>query len=139
MRAWTMVVILADLGSEVPSEVIVTSVIRARFCEQIGEAIGLKAEAQDLFLMGLFSMIDVITGQAMQDALTDLPLSDQTRAALQGAPNRYRVVLNLARAMERSRWTVVDQLLGSLHLRPGQVQPLYLAAVAWGDQSRHIR
>jgi EAL and modified HD-GYP domain-containing signal transduction protein len=139
MRAWTMVVILADLGNEVPSEVIVTSVIRARFCEQIGEAIGLKAQAQELFLMGLFSMIDVITGHEMQDALADLPLADETRAALLGLPNRQRTVLNLARALERSQWTVGDQLLGHLHLRPGQVLPLYRDAVSWGNQSRQIR
>jgi len=81
----------------------------------------------------------VIAGQEMPAAIADLPLSEETRAALLGVPNRQRAVLNLSRALERSQWAIADQILGSLHLKPGQVQPLYLEAITWGNRIRDVR
>jgi c-di-GMP-related signal transduction protein len=41
VRAWTTVVILAGWGSDQPLELVVTSVTRGRFCELLGEELGL--------------------------------------------------------------------------------------------------
>lgn len=137
MRAWTSVVILAGLGGDHPSEVVVTSVVRARFCELIGKELRLGEQADDLFLMGLFSMIDVLISRPMDEALEALPLSDEARGALLGKRNRFHQVLELVKMYERGQWAATDQLIGSLRLSPARVQPLYFDAVKWGDQSRN--
>jgi len=67
MRAWTSVVILAGLGGDHPSEVVVNSVTRARFCELVGAELKLGALCEELFLMGLFSHIDVLTSRPMEE------------------------------------------------------------------------
>jgi EAL and modified HD-GYP domain-containing signal transduction protein len=138
MRAWTSVVVLAGLGGDHLSEVIVTSVTRARFCELIGQELRLGEQADDLFLMGLFSMIDVLTGTTMEDALGTLPLSDQAQQALLGKQNRFRQILELTQMYERGQWSSAGQLIGSLRLPAARMQPIYLDAVTWGNQSRHM-
>jgi len=136
MRAWTMVVVLADLGRELPSELVVMSVVRARFCELVAEEMGLRQQSGDLFLMGLFSMLDTITGLDMKDVMAELPLTEETQAALLGEPNRSRSILNIVRAYERSQWLIADQLSGTLGLHKSQIPRMYAEAVDWGNKSR---
>ena len=138
MRAWTSVVVLAGLGGDHPSEVIVTSVARARFCELVGMELRLGAQTDDLFLMGLFSMIDVLTGMTMEEALSMLPLSEDSRGALMEKRNRFHQILELTRMYERGQWTAADQIIGSLRLSPSRIRPLYLDAIKWGNQSRDL-
>jgi EAL and modified HD-GYP domain-containing signal transduction protein len=139
MRAWTSVVILAGLGGDNPSELVVTSVTRARFCELIGMELRLGAECDDLFLMGLFSMIDVLTSRPMDEALSTLPLcKDAVSALLDNKPSKFRQILELVRSYERGQWGAADQLIGSLRLSARRVPELYADAVQWGDQSRQL-
>jgi EAL and modified HD-GYP domain-containing signal transduction protein len=138
MRAWTAVVILAGLGSDHPSEVVVTSVTRARFCELVGRELRLGERCEDLFLMGLFSPIDVLTHRPMDEALDALPLSREAREALLGRPNRLRQILELAQTFERGRWTLADQMIGGLRLSPSRVSTCYTEALAWGSRSRDL-
>jgi c-di-GMP-related signal transduction protein len=138
MRAWTAVVILAGLGSDHPTEVVVTSVTRARFCELIGKEMRLGEQSEDLFLMGLFSMIDVLTNRPMEEALISLPLSPEAHGALLGHPSRFSQILKLTEMFERGRWTLADQMIGSLRLSPSRVSACYAEAMQWGSQSRGL-
>lgn len=138
MRAWTSVVVLAGLGGDAPAEVIVVSVTRARFCELIGMELKLGAQADDLFLMGLFSMIDVLTGTTMEEALSTAPLSSEAKDALLGSRNRSHQILELARLYEQGRWAAAERLIWDLRLASGHIQSLYLDAVEWGNQSRAL-
>jgi EAL and modified HD-GYP domain-containing signal transduction protein len=138
MRAWTSVVVLAGLGGDKPSEIVVTSVTRARFCELIGQKMRLGDQCEDLFLMGLFSMIDAITGRPLDETLSALPLSQEARDALLGASNRFRPILDLIQVYERGRWSAADHLIGTLGLRPSEISSLYFDAISWGNQSRVI-
>jgi len=138
MRAWASVVILAGLGSEKPSELVVTSVTRARFCQLIGQELRIKDQQDDLFLMGLFSLIDALTGRPMEETLSAFPLSDSAHRALLGEPNRFRRVLDLVQLYERGRWAAADELIYGLGLRRSNVPSLYQAATVWGNQSRTL-
>ena len=74
LRTWATVVILADAGSERPLELIVTSVVRGRFCELAGLATGQHDRQHDLSLLGLFSMVDAIFGQPLNETLDAIGL-----------------------------------------------------------------
>jgi EAL and modified HD-GYP domain-containing signal transduction protein len=138
MRAWTAVVILAGLGSDHPSEVVVTSATRARFCELIGRELRLGEQCEDLFLMGLFSLVDVLTCRPMDEALSSLMLAPEARDALLGRPNRFHQILQLVQLLERGRWTLADHVIAGLRLYPSQVSTCYTEAMKWGNQSRDL-
>lgn len=134
MRTWATVIILADLGKDQPFETVVSSVIRARLCELIGHELQVGEQAQDLFLMGLFSLIDVLTGLPLETAIEDIPLVPAARDALLGADNDFRAILDLARAYERAEWDTATSLITRLGLTQDVVPSLYLEAVDWGNR-----
>ena len=138
IRAWAMVIILADLGVGVPFELVVTSVVRGRFCELVGELAGLGARSGDLFLLGLFSLLDAITGRPLTDALAEVPLADDVAAALLDRHGPMATVLALVEAYEAGRWSDVGARAEALAVPPEELATRYLAAVDWGHQSGHL-
>jgi c-di-GMP-related signal transduction protein len=138
MRAWASVVVLAGLGGDHLGEVIVTSVTRARFCELIGKEMKLGTQSEELFLMGLFSLIDVLMRCPMEQAIEALPLSSEARDALLGKPNRAKKVLDLVKLFEQGRWSAADELIWSLGLSSSHMESLYLDAAEWGNSSREL-
>lgn len=137
-RAWAMIAILADLGRNQPFELIATSVVRGRFCELVGQLAGLADRAADLFLLGLFSMIDEITGRPLADAVAELPLAQDIHDALLGHPTDLGPVLELATAYERGDWPTVASLGTRLPVSGAALPSLYLAAVDWGNLSSQL-
>jgi len=134
LRTWATVVILADAGSERPLELIVTSVARGRFCELAGLTAGLEGRQHDLSLLGLFSMIDAIVGQPMDETLDAVCLPADVDAAIRGKPGPLMDLLNLARAYERADWSTVEELVARVGLEASDVPSIYLEAVAWGNR-----
>jgi c-di-GMP-related signal transduction protein len=139
LRTWATVLILADAGIDRPLELIVTSVVRGRFCELAGRAIGLESRRHDLSFLGLFSLIDAILRRPMHEALQELPLPPDVAAAIRGEPNGLGELLSLARAYERADWPVVEHLVRRLGVAATEVSTIYLEAVAWGSQTGHLR
>ena len=72
LRPWATLTTLADLGDK-PRELFVTALIRARFCEQAGQA--KDGSPAERFTLGLFSVLDALTDVSMHTALQTLPLT----------------------------------------------------------------
>lgn len=135
IRKWASVVVLAGLAEGQPTELITTSLIRARFCEAVAAAATLEERAQELFLMGLFSLLDAMTGRPMPELLIDLPVSDDIKMALLGNRNRFRDVYNCLLAYEQGDWDTFSLIAAKLRLDEDEASRLYLDAVAWGGES----
>jgi len=122
---------LAGLGSDRPEELVMNSVVRARFCESLAEVGHLNAPRFDLFLLGMFSMVDALLGAPMEQALEDLPVTDAVRGALLYGEGRLGSVLRLVEAYERASWDEFQQLAWDLELDVARIPPLYVDAVQW--------
>lgn len=133
VRRWVTLAALAGMASTKPPELVVTSVVRARFCESLGAAAGIGERALDLFSVGMFSMIDAILDLPLDVALAGVPLSDDASAALHGTPNDLRAVLDAVLAYERAQWDRLHDAAGRLGVDVVAVPRHYLAAVAWAD------
>jgi c-di-GMP-related signal transduction protein len=135
VRKWASVVALAGLAHEQPGELLVSSLIRARFCEVIAASVKLEERGQELFLMGLFSLLDAITSRPMHDVLADLPLADDVKMALLGNRNRLRDVLACVLAYEQGEWETFELFAAKLRLDEGETARIYLEAVEWATSS----
>jgi EAL and modified HD-GYP domain-containing signal transduction protein len=69
IRKWMTLVTLATLGEDKPEEVVTQSILRAKFCESLAPFAGLFRRSGDLFLMGMFSMIDAILDRPLSEIL----------------------------------------------------------------------
>ncbi len=131
VRRWIMLVAIAGILTDRPEELLVQSVIRARFCEQLAYSLGMEGRELELYLLGLFSSLDAILDQPMDKVLERVPLSEEIRAALAGAPSPPRTALELALAYERGEWERVAALARSLAIDEESLPEIYGSAVEW--------
>lgn len=135
VRLWASLLALASLSQDKPDELIVSSVLRARFCETVAPALGLATQSSDLFLLGLFSHLDAIMDLPWEETIRDLPLAQEVRGALLGQHGRLRLVLETVEAYERGDWLGMSLAAGELGLDEDQLAGLYTAAVDWAQKS----
>jgi EAL and modified HD-GYP domain-containing signal transduction protein len=134
-RRWASVLVMAALSSDRPAELLSTCLVRARFCEQLAPELGFSTRDLDLFVLGLFSMMDAVVGRPLAELLSDVALPADLVEALvpTGKPNRVGDVLGLVIAYERADWQTVETLSSKLAL-PDSLTKLprfYQEALSW--------
>lgn len=122
---WLSLVALKSISQDKPNELIVTAICRAMFCELIAQKAGMKEGSSDLFLMGMFSLIDAFLDQPMAAALEQLPISDSVKRALLGEKSKYRDVFELILFYEKGYWEKTKVLAESLNLKEEEVLEAY--------------
>ncbi|MBM3791225.1 MAG: HDOD domain-containing protein [Acidobacteria bacterium] len=137
LRRWTSVVALVEMAGNRPQELVVLSLSRARFCELLAMPLRLRGREIELFMLGLFSTLDVIVGRDMTSALREVPLSQDVKDALTFRENRFARVLDLLLAYEKADWSTVQDLAGELGLIEAVIPDCYLQSVEWTRQIFH--
>lgn len=103
-RKWISLVSVAPLGNEVGGGLLRLPLLRAKFCELIGKKIDMQRESNELFLMGLLSVMDAFLNVPMADVLTGIPVSENIKKALLGKPSPYRPVFEVVLDYESGTW-----------------------------------
>lgn len=130
VRKWSSIWVLAGL-SKGPSELVTMTVIRARCCELIGQALDRSDGGAAYFLLGLCSLLDVLLGHPMAQVTQELPLEPEIRAALLGDDNVARQTLQAVISYEQGRWTDAAALSASLGIGTDTLPDAYADALGW--------
>lgn len=112
---------------ERPQSLFIDAMTRARMCEQLGPLRGRAGDAASLFLVGLFSLLDAITGIEMSELLKDLPLSNPVVEALLTKQGSLGPILREVIDYERGAWTTAEYR-GLSHAR---MRDVYFEAIRW--------
>jgi EAL and modified HD-GYP domain-containing signal transduction protein len=131
IRTSAMVWLLAEIGQESPSEVVVASTLRARACELLATEVKAAVEPSELFLVGLFSMLDALMERPMEQVVANLPVSDAVRDALTGRNNALKTVLDCVMAYERGGWSQAVDLARSVGIDADALSSSYCQALIW--------
>jgi len=136
-RRWASVLAMAVLSSDRPAELLALSLTRARFCELLAPEIGMSSRALDLFLVGLFSLMDAVMQRPLSELLGEVSLSKElVEALLPGTEeNRMRQALDLAVAYERAHWIKVDRACAQLGALPERLPKIYSDALSWASDA----
>lgn len=135
-RKWLSLIVSLDLASDRPSEVMVSALVRARFCELLAREAGFEAPYGDYFMLGLFSRLDAMFSRPLPEILEDLPLPEHIGNTLleRGSPlSKVTQLWSLILAYEVADWPQVSGLLAQLGLCPDHINPLYVDAIVWAD------
>lgn len=132
---WVIVISMRTMVEERPDEVVTLSLIRARFAELLAEPLNLKRYKSDLFLMGMFSMIDALLNQPMVEAVKELPISQEIKNALLGHPNVFRDVYELIVDYEQGNWADFGAGVARMNLNEDEISDLYVDALKWVSQT----
>ena len=127
-----LVLLLATASTSGFSPVLMeTAVVRGRLAELLGLT-SLRGEAENLFVAGMFSLLDRLLGLPMEEVLETVPLPEEVVRALVSREGRYGPYLALAEACELNS-RLVASLAESLDISPLEVNKAHLSALAWAQ------
>jgi EAL and modified HD-GYP domain-containing signal transduction protein len=127
VRQWAMLLLLSGID-EKRGPLLITALSRGRTCEAIARRLGAD-DADAYFFTGMLSVVDALLDLPMDEAVRDLPLSEDVVAALvQRAGGKGRT-LTMAEACERGAWDAAA--LPSLDA--GELAVLHVEALTWAD------
>lgn len=131
VRTFVSLIAASKLAEQKPHELIKTSIIRARFLEQIGAE--LKQNSADFFMLGLFSLLDAMLDNSMAYLLDKLPLADEVNAALIDHRGTLYPYLQLVEKYESCQWSCVDSQLAETGIPNELIIDFYLDALKMAD------
>jgi EAL and modified HD-GYP domain-containing signal transduction protein len=128
-----LVLLLATASSSGYSAVLMeTAVVRARLCELLGQKFLPRADAEYLFVAGMFSLLDRLLGLPMKEVLDTIQLPDEVVRALLTRGGIYGPYLALAEACELNS-NLVASMAAALDISPLDVNKAHLSALAWAQ------
>jgi c-di-GMP-related signal transduction protein len=133
MRNFLSLVAMTKLAENKPDELLRCSIIRAKFCELIGEKSAARVDPSELFTMGLFSSIDAVLDDTMENLMSKLPLSNDLKKALisgEGPLNNY---IKLVVSYEKGDWEGVSRYLEAIRIDGSLLPQIYIDAVIWAE------
>ena len=106
--------------------------VRGRLAELLGAPALDRGEGENLFVAGMFSLLDRLLGLPMKEVLDTIQLPDDVVRALLTRGGRYGPYLALAEACELNS-DLVASLARSLGKSPLEVNKAHLSALAWAQ------
>jgi EAL and modified HD-GYP domain-containing signal transduction protein len=129
IRRFVTLVVISELAMDKPTELVRLSVVRARFAELIVEGTRHNSVTSEVFLLGMFSLIDAILDTPMEKMMAKLPLSDEIKIALITQDGRLAPFLQAVVAYEKGELEKCLQILQSLKVETGRLYEKYLDAI----------
>lgn len=131
LKRWITTAAAGALYADKPNEITRLSLIRAKFTENLAAQFDLAAQAQELFLMGLFSVLDVILEKPMAEALEIVKVSKDIREALVDGKGKFAMIREFTSQYEQGNWQEVSRLMILQHIEMEAVNDAYIGAIQW--------
>ena len=135
IRKWSALVSLQDMGVDKPDELMVQALIRARMAESMSAPCGLRGYGSDLFLMGMFSVLDALLDAPMRTILEKMPINEQIKTALLGSPGRFRTVYDMILHYERGDWGSFSVKAHELGIEEKIIPGIFNESLKWANQA----
>lgn len=133
LRHFIMLVIISEMASKKPGELIRLGLVRAKFCELLGEQARVKMDTSEVFVVGLFSLLDAMLDRSMDEVMRELPVSADIKAALLEERGPWYTYLQIARNYEKTNEHAFVPLLAQLQLDAETVNRCYLTAIKYAN------
>lgn len=131
LRRWITTVATTQLCSDKPNEINRLSLLRARFIENLAPYFNLEDQGQELFLLGLFSVLDIILEKPMSEVFDMIKVSDIIKDALVRGEGKYAVIYDFILQYEQANWQEVSRqaLLNNIEL--DDIYKAYSESLSW--------
>ena len=131
VKRWATAAISIQLADDKPNEITKLSLIRARFAENLAKAYSLGVFAPSLFMMGLFSLLDVILERPMAEAVKEVALDESVRAALVDKSGDLYKILEFIHSYEHGNWDEIAVHMVKYDLSLEEVTTAFVDALVW--------
>ncbi len=131
LKRWINTVITKELCADRPNEIARLSLLRAKFAECLAPYFGLAMKSSELFLMGLFSVLDIILNMTMEDALKKVNVSREISDALIHHKGEFAELYDFIMAYENADWQEVCRLLIVKEINVNTIYEAYTTTMCW--------
>ncbi len=135
IKKWFSLIALTNMATDKPEELILRAVARAKVAEGIAPLIDMKEHRSELFLLGMFSLIDAVTDTPMDEIMEKLPLDQQVKQALLGEECVFKTVYDTILSYERGEWDPFAQCAQKLKLEEAAMAGLVTESQQWASQA----
>lgn len=131
LTRWIQTTVIEKLCSDKPNELMRLSLLRAKFAENLAPVFGMAMRSQELFLTGLFSILDIILDCSMEEALSMVRVSGKIRTALMEHTGSLAEVLHFIVKYESAEWQEVSRQLVLKNIEIPDVSHAWVSSLQW--------
>lgn len=131
IRRWLNATLFNELAAGKPNEITRLSLIRARFAENLAPVFDYAMRKDELFLMGLFSLLNLILDMPMEQALEQVGVSNEIKKALVSGDGIFSPQLDFLLSYEAGNWQEVSRLMVLHDIEMHLVYDAYVEALKW--------
>lgn len=131
LKKWTTTAVTKQLCLDKPNEVTRLSLLRAKFAENLAPVLSMAMKSQELFLMGLFSLLDIMLDKPMNEALDMVIVSKDIRKALVAHDGPLSLAYYFILQYENANWQEVSRIMLIREIEMDRVYEAYCDALKW--------
>ncbi len=131
LKRWINTAVTKELCADRPSEITRLSMLRAKFAENLAQVFEMPMQANELFLMGLFSVLDVILDKPIDEALKMVKVSKDIEDALIKGSGNFAPVMDFVVQYENAFWQEVSRIMVLSEIDMDAVYNAYIASLRW--------
>ncbi|WP_342559286.1 HDOD domain-containing protein [Metasolibacillus sp. FSL K6-0083] len=115
-------------------EIMRASLFRAKVCEILAKR-NRKKNHPEYFLVGMFSLIDILLKSTLEEIVQKLPLSNRVIDTILGQQTEMTPYLQFSMALDKLEWDKLQALGENIGLNIHEMDELYSEALAWAEKS----
>lgn len=135
MERWVHVLMLQEISSKKPSELIRLSLVRSKFGELIAESSTFRNRKDEVSLMFLFSVLDTMMDQTMAEALEGVSVSDDIKEVLINKNGPLKPICQIVHYYEMADWEKMNEAAQIIGLEKRKIFMCYLEAIKWASET----
>jgi EAL and modified HD-GYP domain-containing signal transduction protein len=128
VKRWATMTILAGVEDK-PQELLTLALVRARLCELLGPSMQ-QTNADQLFTLGLFSVVDALMDAPMAELLQSIPFEKDMVAALTEHAGPKGALLDCVVAWERGDFPAAARAID-----PSVIATMHFEALTWAKRA----
>ena len=131
LKKWINTAVTKELCADRPNEITRLSLLRAKFAENLAPVFEKAILSGELFLMGLFSVLDIILDKPMAEALSLVKVSRIIHDALVNHEGELAPVLDFIVNYENASFQEVSRQMLLLGIDDDRVYDAYVQSLVW--------
>jgi len=131
LKKWIAVLALRGIAEDKPLELVRMSLIRARFGELLAPCFRIKRNPQQVFMVGMLSLLHIAMDMSREELLEDIPVTEEIRSSLLTRTGVYSDLLRFYENYEYANWDAVSGFVEENQLDSTMVSDTYIASVKW--------
>lgn len=129
LRRYIILVLISEISSDKPSELLRLALVRAEMCRLLAKESTLKSKASEIFLLGLFSLLEAMLDTTIDFICEQLSLNDNLTKGLVNRSGPYSPFLETVISYEKRNKTKCIEQIHKIGVPAEKLYPVYLEAI----------